>query len=89
MQRKKIYTKRLGQKVAAGASFADPHRYHIIRSDGQRWAVVANGHKRALRIFSNQEQAKCFAKETAIKSNGKVVVHKTTGEIEEVVSFDK
>lgn len=87
MKGKTIYTKRLGKKVAAGTKIIDPNRYHIIRSDGQKWAVVADGKKRALRVFPNQEEAKSFAKKTAIKSNGKVVIHETTGAIDKVVSF--
>ncbi|WP_051907755.1 DUF2188 domain-containing protein [Flavimarina sp. Hel_I_48] len=88
MKRKTFYTKELGKKVAEGAKIVDPHRYHIIRSDGHKWAVVADGKTRALRVFPDQKQAKFYAEQTATKSNGKVIVHKSTGEVEEVVSFE-
>lgn len=87
MANKKIYSKRLGKRVATNAKPIDSHRLHVVLSDGQRWAVVADGNTRASRVFPDQIRAVQFAKDAATRLNGEVVVHKKTGEIEDLVSF--
>jgi hypothetical protein len=87
MANRKIYSKKLGEGVASKAKPVGSHRLHVVLSDGQRWAVVADGNKRASRVFPDQIRAVQFAKDTATRLNGEVVVHKKTGEIEDLVSF--
>ena len=89
MANKKFYTKKLGRRVATNARRIDSNRYHVILSDGQKWAVVADGNVKASRVFPDQLKAINFAREAATKLNGEVVVHKRTGEIEDLVSFAK
>ena len=87
MARKRFYTKELGKKVATGARIAKSSKYHVVLSDGERWAVVADGNTRATKVFSSQTTAIDFAKEYATKMKGEVIIHKKTGEIEDSVSY--
>jgi uncharacterized protein YdaT len=89
MKRKNFYTKVLGKKVAAHAKLSHSNRYHVILSDNQKWAVVADGNTRASRVLSDQNGAINFAKEMATKSKGEVIIHTKTGEVEDLVSFAK
>ncbi len=86
MSKKKFYTKALGRKVAFNAKRTDIKRFHVVLSDSQKWAVVADGSTRASKIFSTKIGAINFAKEYATKSHGDVVVHSKTGEIDKLVS---
>mgnify|MGYP006441075889 CR=1 FL=1 len=89
MCQKKFYTKKLAEKVASNAKPKISNRYHVIFSGEERWAVVADGNKRASKVFSNKSEAIEFAKKNAIKLNGKIVVHKRTGKIQDLLSFSK
>ena len=59
----------------------------MITGDGQKWNVVADGRTRATRVFTTKLSAIEFARETANKIQGEVIIHKKTGEIEERVSL--
>ncbi len=89
METKKFYTKALGKKVAANAKYADSKRYHVISSESEKWAVVADGSTRASKIFTTKQGAIKFAEENATQLNGEVVVHSKTGGIDHMVSFAK
>lgn len=89
MAKKGIYTKKLGTRVAVSARLVNSRKYHVITGDGQKWTVVADGNTRATRVFATKLGAIEFARETAVKIDGEVVVHKKTGEIEERVSLVK
>ena len=86
---KKIYTKELGASVGLAAKTNNPRKYHVILGEGKNWAVVADGKIRAIKVFSSRLGAINFAKETASKIKGEVVIHKETGEIEDRVSLHK
>lgn len=89
MSKKRIYTKILGTRVAVSARPVNSRKFHVIIGDGQKWTVVADGNTRATRVFSTKVRAIEFARETADKIKGEVVVHKKTGEIEERISLAK
>ncbi|MEX2513644.1 MAG: DUF2188 domain-containing protein [Cyclobacteriaceae bacterium] len=89
MERKKFYIKALGKKAAANAKHADSKRYHVISSDSEKWAVVADGSTRASKIFTTKLGAIKFAEENATKQNGDVAVHSKTGGIDRLFSYAK
>lgn len=87
MLKKRIYTKKLGSEVAVLAKPINSKKYHVIIGDREKWHVVADGFTRATRVFATKSGAVEFARETALKINGEVIIHKKTGEIEERVSL--
>jgi hypothetical protein len=89
MSKKRIYTKKLGTRVAVSARPVNSRKYHVITGDGQKWTVVADGNTRATRVFTTKLMAVEYARETADKIEGEVIIHKKTGEIEERVSLAK
>lgn len=89
MSKKRIYTKKLGTRVAVSARPVNSRKYHVITGDGQKWTVVADGNTKATRVFTTKIRAIEFARETADKIEGEVIIHKKTGEIEERVSLAK
>lgn len=89
MSKKRIYTKKLGTRVAVSARPVNSRKYHVITGDGQKWTVVADGNTKATRVFTTKIRAIEFARETANKIEGEVIIHKKTGEIEERVSLAK
>lgn len=84
---KSLYTKELGALVAASAKPAHPSRYHVMLGIGRKWSVVLQGNIRATRVFNTKPEAVEFAKECAKKIEGEVVVHKTTGDVDEWLSL--
>lgn len=84
-----MYSKKLGKRVAAKAKPENSKRFHVILSDDKKWAVVVDGKIRAKKILPSQEAAIDFAKEHAAKMHGQVVVHKNTGEVQDLFSFSK
>lgn len=89
MSKKRIYTKKLGTRVAVSARPVNSRKYHVITGDGQKWTVVADGNTKATRVFTTKIRAIEFARETADKIEGEVIIHKKTGEIEKRVSLAK
>lgn len=89
MSKKGIYTKKLGSRVAVSARPANSRKYHVITGNGKKWIVVADGNTRATRVFTTKLRAIKFARETADKNKGEVIIHKKTGEIEKRVSLSK
>lgn len=82
-----IYTKKLGTKIADSARPVSARKYHVILGNGERWTVVADGNIRATRVFETKIRAIEFAKITADKIKGEIIIHKETGEIEDRVSL--
>lgn len=89
MAKKSLYTKKLGAKVASQAQSASSGQYHVISREETRWAVVPAGSVRAVKSFSSQEEAVTFAKDTASKKTGEVIVHGKTGQIRDTISYAK
>lgn len=89
MSKKRIYTKKLGTRVAMSARPVNSRKYHVITGDDQKWTVVADGNTKVTRVFTTKIRAIEFARETADKIEGEVIIHKKTGEIEERVSLAK
>lgn len=89
MSKKKVYTKRLGRKVAINAKPKNSHKYHVVSSESQKWAVVADGKIKASKVFLDQINAINYAKEIAGKIDGEVVIHKKTGEVEDLLCLTK
>jgi hypothetical protein len=89
MSKKNIYTKKLGTRVAVAARPVNSRKYHVITGDGENWNVVADGNIRATKVFTTKSSAIEFARKTADKIEGEVIIHKKTGEIEERVSLAK
>jgi len=83
----RIYTKKLGAKIAVSARPISARKYHVIIGDGEKWTVVADGNVRATRVFDSKNGAVEFARVTADKIKGEVIIHKKTGEIEDRVSL--
>ncbi|MDT0650850.1 DUF2188 domain-containing protein [Autumnicola edwardsiae] len=89
MSKKSIYTKKLGSRVATSARPVKSGKYHVITGEGENWSVVADGSTRATKVFPTRISAIEFAKKTADRIEGEVIIHKKTGEIEERVSLVK
>ena len=54
--------------------------YHIsLREDG-KWQVKAEKADKALKLFSTQKEAIDYAKTVAGNNEGKVVIHKVSGD---------
>lgn len=87
MSKKKFYTKTLGNKVAVSAKPMKSGKYHVIIGNRSTWNVVADGNTKATKAFPTRVGAIAFAKETAIRNEGQVIIHKETGEIEERLSL--
>ena len=75
--------------MAISAKPNNSRKYHVITGDGHKWTVVADGNVRATKVFTTKLRAVEFAKETADKIEGEVIIHKKSGEIEERVSLAK
>jgi hypothetical protein len=90
MARKSFYTKQLGATVANAARPENPGNYHVMStSQTGKWAVVPKGTVRAIKAFPTQKEAVLFAKQTASKNNGEVVVHDKSGLVKVKISFAK
>ncbi|MEO6820199.1 MAG: DUF2188 domain-containing protein [Ginsengibacter sp.] len=89
MAKKSLYTKKLGDAVASNAQPARRGRYHVISGDAQKWTVVPEGSIRALKAFLTQEEAITYAKESAEKKTGEVIIHQRTGQVRDRISFAK
>jgi hypothetical protein len=50
---------------------------------------MQGGSIRGLKIFSTQRQAISFAKQTARRRNGEVVIHGRTGQMRDYISYEK
>ena len=89
MERKRMYTKKLGAKVAKSAQPQIAIRYHVISAESSKWAVVSEGSTRAMKAFITKDQAVNFAKDTASKKTGEVIIHAVSGQIADTISFSK
>ncbi len=88
MEKRRMYTKKLGSAVAKSAQ-SGLVRYHVISSESSKWSVVSEGSTRAMRAFTTKDQAIDFAKETASRKTGEVIVHATSGQIADTISYSK
>jgi hypothetical protein len=89
MSKRRIYSKRLGTSVAESARPVNSRKFHVVTGEGEKWSVVADGNTRATKVFNTKGGAIRFAKETAVKISGEVIIHKDSGEVEERVSLAK
>ncbi len=89
MAKKSLYTKRLGAVVASGARSVTSGRYHVISGEARNWSVVSEGSVRPVKAFDSQEDAINFAKKSALKKTGEVIVHAKTGQIRDMISYAK
>lgn len=89
MSKRRIYSKRLGTSVAESARPVNSRKFHVVTGEGEKWSVVADGNIRATKVFKTKLGAIRFAKETAVKIDGEVIIHKVSGEVEERVSLAK
>lgn len=89
MANKSLYTKKLGRTVARSAQPVKSGRYHVISASAEKWTVVPEGSVHAVKAFSTQKEAVTFAKQTASRKTGEVIVHGTAGQIRNRFSFSK
>lgn len=89
MIKKSLYTKRLGAKVAHRANSLSTGRYHVISGEAEKWAVVSEGSVHPVKSFSLKKDAVEYAKQTASKKTGEVIVHGKTGQIKDMISYAK
>lgn len=89
MAKKSLYTKKLGAKVASRAQAIGSGRYHVISGEAKKWTVVSEGSVHPVKSFSSQKNAVNFAKQTALKKTGEVIVHAKTGQIRDMISYAK
>jgi len=87
MARKSIYTKRLGGVVASAAQSTSVGKYHVISGESKKWTVVSEGRVRPVKVFATQRGAVNFAKRTASRMTGVVIVHGKTGQIKDTISY--
>ncbi len=90
MANKSFYTKKLGEIVAryASPSFLRG-RYHVISGMSGKWAVVPGGHVKPIKSFVTQSEAISYAKESALRTTGEVIIHSKTGQMRDKISFAK
>ena len=91
MATKSLYTKRLGRIVANRARPLGSKRYHLISAvtEGDKWALVADGNKTATRVFTSQKEAISYARQVGSRRILEVVVHEKTGQARNIISFAK
>lgn len=91
MARKSLYTKKLGQTVAKNAQSVNSGRYHVISAVtvADKWAVVPEGSVHAIKAFSTQREAVTYARQTASRRTGEVVIHGKEGQVRNKISFAK
>ena len=87
MERKSLYTKKLGRIVAKNAKPEKSGKYHVISGIRGNWAVVPEGSVEAVRAFSTISEAISFAKQTASRKTGEVVIHDESGQVKDIISF--
>lgn len=75
--------------MAMSAKVRGSGRYHVISGDAESWSVVPEGSVRPLRAFTNQTAAVHFAKLTASKKTGEVIVHARSGQVRNMISYAK
>ncbi len=89
MAKKGFYTRKLGAEVASRAQKSQTGRYHVISGESQKWAVVSEGSIRPTRSFNTQKDAVDFAKRSASRKSGEVIIHGRTGQIRNMTSYAK
>lgn len=89
MAKKSLYTRKLGRAVAKRAQPVTSGRYHVITGEAKKWTVVPEGSVYAEKVFSTQKDAVTYAKQSASKKTGEVIVHERTGQIRDRISFAK
>ncbi len=87
MAEKSIYTKELGRLIALAARTKTPGKYRVMSSLSNKWMVLPDRGRRALRVFTTQQEAVNFAKKIAAKKNGSVVIHDKTGLVKSRISY--
>lgn len=87
MVKKSLYTRKLGSAVAKSAQRVRPGRYHVISGEAEKWTVVPEGSVYAVKVFSTQKDAVTYAKQSASKRTGEVIIHERTGQIRDRISF--
>ncbi|WP_081483253.1 DUF2188 domain-containing protein [Aquimarina agarilytica] len=85
--KKEFIQKKLGNSVAVSAKPLKSSKYHVIVGGERKWTLVADGNTRATKVFGTRLSVIEFAKQTAHKINGEVIIHTKTGEIENRISF--
>lgn len=61
--------------------------YHVALRKGGGWAVKREGADRAARVLDDKKEAVALARELADARDGSLVVHLSTGAIEEIRDF--
>jgi hypothetical protein len=89
MVKKSLYTRKLGRAVAKNAQPVSSGRYHVISGEAKKWAVVPEGSVHAVKAFSTKKDAVTYAKRSALKKTGEVIIHERTGQIRDRISFAK
>jgi Uncharacterized protein conserved in bacteria (DUF2188) len=89
MANKSLYTRELGLAVAGKARPVKTGRYHVISAIAEKWSVVPEGSVHAVKAFSTQKEAITYAKQTASKKTGEVIVHSKAGQVRNKISFAK
>lgn len=89
MAKKSLYTRALGIAVAKNAQSVNTGTYHVISGVMDNWVVVPKGSLHAVRAFSTKKDAVVFAKQTAARKKGAVIVHERTGQISNRFTFAK
>jgi hypothetical protein len=87
MARRSFYTKKLGAVVANTKPVIGVVRYHVISGEANKWSVVAHGSVHPVKVFSSRDEAIQFAKQTASRQTGEVIIHAQTGQIRDRISF--
>jgi len=81
-----LYTKELSTRIALSAKPEGVKKYHVILGNRDQWTVVADGNIRATRVFTSKDRAIEFARVSADRNKGIVIIHKENGEVEKRVS---
>lgn len=78
--RKVLYTRSLGKKVANGALPKKISKIHIITAEYDKWSVVLEGSTRSVKSDLSKKEALEFAKKIASsKSAELIVIHDKAG----------
>ncbi len=76
------YTRALGKLLTTSIQNSkESVRYHVVSGLTQNWSVISEGSTKAVKSFSEQEEAINYAKQKVANRTGEIVIHTKNGQI--------
>lgn len=90
MERKSIYTRKLGAAIAHGAKKPATETVHIISTKINKWAIVKDGSVDVIKAFPTKNGAILYAKKAAkTGSVNKIIIHDKNGTIDDTFTVSR